>query len=153
MPCRSHRSETGVCSRRWSRRMATFSWAVNRLRVFLAMGKPPLEIVAYSSGPFFPFRLKQNSVGPELRGGPALAASAGASGGEPGWGQDPHPPTSQEGAAEPATLEGIAPSSQEGKVRGVTRRPCSIEHSVQIEHDHSITDRDHVALATVSSFN
>jgi Group II intron, maturase-specific domain len=25
------------------------------------MGEPPLEIVAYSSGPFFPFRLKQNS--------------------------------------------------------------------------------------------
>src|SRR5512135_3237497 len=92
-------------------------------------------------------------VGPELRGGPALAASAGASGGEPGWGQDPHPPTSQEGAAGPATLEGIAPSSQEEKVHGVTRRPCSIEHSVQIEHDHSMTDRDHVALATVSSFN
>src|SRR4051812_39469863 len=63
MPCWSHRSEMGVCSRRWSRRMATFSWAVNRLRVFLAMGKPPLEIVAYSSGPFFPFRLKQNRLG------------------------------------------------------------------------------------------
>src|SRR5512135_3392069 len=40
--------------------MATFSWAVNRLRVFLGMGEPPLEIVAYSSGPFFPFRLKQD---------------------------------------------------------------------------------------------
>src|SRR3954454_21587337 len=66
MPCWSHRSETGVCSRRWSRRMATFSWAVNRLRVFLAMGKPPLEIVAYSSGPFFPFRLKQNTPWKEL---------------------------------------------------------------------------------------
>jgi len=26
----------------------------------LGMGEPPLEIVAYSSGPFFPFRLKQN---------------------------------------------------------------------------------------------
>src|SRR5215472_12838478 len=60
MPCWSHRSETGTCSRRWSRRMATFSWAVNRLRVFLAMGRPPLEIVAYSSGPSFPFRLKQD---------------------------------------------------------------------------------------------
>src|SRR5512135_608093 len=41
--------------------MATFSWAVNRLRIFLGMGEPPLEIVAYSSGPFFPFRLKQDS--------------------------------------------------------------------------------------------
>src|SRR5512135_2840599 len=40
--------------------MATFSGAVNRLRVFSGMGEPPLEIVAYSSGPFFPFRLKQN---------------------------------------------------------------------------------------------
>src|SRR5437763_1811765 len=63
MPCWSHRSETGTCSRRWSRRMATFSWAVNRLRVCLGMGEPPLEIVAYSSGPFFPFQLKQNSSG------------------------------------------------------------------------------------------
>src|SRR5512135_617532 len=63
MPCWSHRSETGTCSRRGSRRMATFSWAVNRLRVFLGMGEPPLEIVAYSSGPFFPFRLKQDSRG------------------------------------------------------------------------------------------
>jgi hypothetical protein len=26
------------------------------------MGEPPLEIVAYSSGPFFPFRLKQNKL-------------------------------------------------------------------------------------------
>jgi hypothetical protein len=43
--------------------MATFSWAVKRLRDFLAMGKPPLDIVAYSSGSFFPFRLKQNSCG------------------------------------------------------------------------------------------
>src|SRR5512135_1931312 len=42
--------------------MAAFSWAVGRFRVFLGMGKPPLEIVAYSSGSFFPFRLKQNSV-------------------------------------------------------------------------------------------
>jgi hypothetical protein len=41
--------------------MATFSWAVNRLRVFLDMGGPPLEIVACSSGPLFPFRLKQNT--------------------------------------------------------------------------------------------
>jgi Ferritin-like domain len=42
--------------------MATFSWAVNRLRVFLAMGEPPLEIVAYSSRLFFPFRLKQDTL-------------------------------------------------------------------------------------------
>src|SRR5436305_1250406 len=56
----SQRSETGVRSRSWSRRMAAFSWALGRFRVFLGMGEPPLEIVAYSSGPFFPFRLKQN---------------------------------------------------------------------------------------------
>src|SRR5262249_41970942 len=59
----SHRSEMGTCSRRWRRRMATFSWAVSRLRVFLAMGEPPLGIVAYPSGPFFPFRLKQDNRG------------------------------------------------------------------------------------------
>src|SRR3954449_9358262 len=59
----SHRSETGVRSRRWSRRMAAFSWALGRFRVFLGMGEPPLEIVAYSSDPFFPFRLKQNTGG------------------------------------------------------------------------------------------
>src|SRR5271157_1926206 len=60
MPCWSHRSDTGVCSRRWSRSMATFSGALKRFRVFLDMGKPPLEIVAYSSALFFPFRLRQN---------------------------------------------------------------------------------------------
>jgi hypothetical protein len=42
--------------------MATFSGTLKRLRVFLDMGKPPLEIVAYSSALFFPFRLKQNTV-------------------------------------------------------------------------------------------
>jgi hypothetical protein len=42
--------------------MATFSGAVNRLRVFLGMGEPPLEIVAYSSGPFFPFHLKKTNL-------------------------------------------------------------------------------------------
>src|SRR5271165_5698198 len=62
MPCWSHRSDTGVCSRRWSRSMATFSGALKRFRVFLDMGKPPLEIVAYSSALFFPFRLRQNRV-------------------------------------------------------------------------------------------
>src|SRR5208337_1478896 len=61
MPCWSHRSETGVCSRRWSRSMATFSGTLKRFPVFLDMGKPPLEIVAYSSALFFPFRLKQNT--------------------------------------------------------------------------------------------
>src|SRR4051794_11040195 len=60
MPYLSQRSETGVRSRRWSRRIAAFSWALGRFRVFLGMGEPPLEIVAYSSGPFSPFRLKQN---------------------------------------------------------------------------------------------
>jgi len=43
--------------------MATFSGALKRFRVFLDMGKPPLEIVAYSSALFFPFRLRQNSCG------------------------------------------------------------------------------------------
>src|SRR3974377_2331994 len=68
MPCWSHRSDTGGCSRRWSRRMATFSGTLKRFRVFLDMGKPPLEIVAYSSALFFPFRLKQNT--PERQNGP-----------------------------------------------------------------------------------
>src|SRR5262245_60693891 len=62
MPCWSQRSEIGVCSRRWSRRMATFSWAVKRFRVFLDMGVPPLEVVAYSSRRFVPFQLKQDTV-------------------------------------------------------------------------------------------
>src|SRR4030081_505529 len=69
----SHRSETGVRSRRWSRRMAAFSWALGRFRVFLGMGEPPLEIVAYSSGPFFPFRLKQNNRRVDARTRDALA--------------------------------------------------------------------------------
>src|SRR3954471_7915708 len=60
MPYRSQRSETGVCSRRWSRRMAAFSWTGSRFRVFLDMGGPPLAVVAYSSRRFVPFQLKQN---------------------------------------------------------------------------------------------
>src|SRR5881392_126971 len=60
MPYRSQRSETGVCSRRWSRRMAAFSWTGSRFRVFLGMGGPPLEVVAYSSRRLVPFQLKQN---------------------------------------------------------------------------------------------
>ena len=43
--------------------MATFSWDVKRFRVLLDMGKPPLEIVPYSSERFVPFRLKQNNRG------------------------------------------------------------------------------------------
>jgi hypothetical protein len=43
--------------------MATFSGTLKRFRVSLDMGKPPLEIVAYSSALFFPFRLKQNIPG------------------------------------------------------------------------------------------
>src|SRR4051812_36873987 len=84
MPYLSQRSETGVCSRRWSRRMAAFSWALGRFRVFLGMGEPPLEIVAYSSGPFFPFRLKQNRPGasqrdpPEIHGIPTMLAGVDA---------------------------------------------------------------------------
>src|SRR3954449_4397618 len=62
MPYRSQRSEMGVCSRRWSRRMAAFSWTGSRFRVFLDMGGPPLEVVAYSSRRFVPFQLKQNSI-------------------------------------------------------------------------------------------
>jgi hypothetical protein len=42
--------------------MATLSWAVKCFRVFLDMGKPPLEIVAYSSTPSFPFQLRQNMI-------------------------------------------------------------------------------------------
>jgi hypothetical protein len=30
---------------------------------------------------------------------------------------------------------------------------CSIEHKMQVAHVHLMTDRDVVALATVSSFN
>jgi hypothetical protein len=30
---------------------------------------------------------------------------------------------------------------------------CSIEHVMQIQHVHSMTDRDRVARVTVSSFN
>src|SRR6516165_2902941 len=76
----SQRSETGVRSRRWSRRMAAFSWALGRFRVFLGMGEPPLEIVAYSSGPFFPFRLKQNISNRSHRLITAFQFSGGASG-------------------------------------------------------------------------
>src|SRR5271157_6124072 len=75
MPCWSHRSDTGVCSRRWSRSMATFSGALKRFRVFLDMGKPPLEIVAYSCALFFPFRLRQNKIlGTEVSAQGYLAA-------------------------------------------------------------------------------
>src|SRR3954454_22449412 len=62
MTYRSQRSETGVCSRRWSRRMAAFSWTGSRFRVFLGMGGPPLEVVAYSSRRLVPFQLKQNNA-------------------------------------------------------------------------------------------
>jgi hypothetical protein len=41
--------------------MTTFSWGVNRFRVFLDMGKPPLEIVSHSSKRFIPFRLEPNT--------------------------------------------------------------------------------------------
>src|SRR5256885_12848153 len=75
MPYRSQRSETGVCSRRWSRRMAAFSWTGSRFRVFLDMGGPPLEVVAYSSRRFVPFQLKQNKRGMERS--PRTAAPLG----------------------------------------------------------------------------
>src|SRR3974377_858334 len=68
MPCWSHISETGVWSRRWSRRMATFSGTLKRFRVFLDMGKPPLEIVAYSSALFFPFNCTQTTAALVLAG-------------------------------------------------------------------------------------
>src|SRR5271157_5142745 len=61
MPCWSHRSEMGERSRRWSRKMATISGAEKRVRVILGMGGPPLEFVAYSSRPFVPFQLRQNT--------------------------------------------------------------------------------------------
>src|SRR6476469_2986215 len=47
--------------------MATFSWDVKRFRVFLGMGGPPLEVVAYSSRRLVPFQLKQNSSPNQLR--------------------------------------------------------------------------------------
>jgi len=47
--------------------MATLSGTLKRFRVFLDMGKPPLEIVAYSSALFFPFRLRQNTNGTSFR--------------------------------------------------------------------------------------
>src|SRR4051812_44452105 len=68
MPYRSQRSEMGVCSRRWSRRMAAFSWTGSRFRVFLDMGGPPLEVVAYSSRRLVPFQLKQNTIGFDSEG-------------------------------------------------------------------------------------
>jgi hypothetical protein len=58
----SHRSETGVCSSKCNRRMTTFSWGVNGFRVFLDRGKPPLEIVSYSSKRFIPFRLEPSKL-------------------------------------------------------------------------------------------
>ena len=42
--------------------MATFSWDIKRFRVFLGMGGPPLEVVAYSSKRFVPFQLKHYRV-------------------------------------------------------------------------------------------
>src|SRR3954447_2572020 len=74
MPYRSQRSETGVCSRRWSRRMAAFSWTGSRFRVFLDMGGPPLEVVAYSSRRLVPFQLKQNKFSLPGRQSSTLAA-------------------------------------------------------------------------------
>ena len=55
--------------------------------------------------------------------------------------------------AGPAAFEGVAPSYQEEEVFRVTGKTYSIEHEVQIEYVHLMTDRDVVALATVSSFN
>ena len=59
------------------------------------------------------------SAGPELLGGRAVAESAGAGGGGPGWGQDPHLPASAEGADGPAAVEGVGLSSQARQVQGV----------------------------------
>src|SRR3954454_21102556 len=42
--------------------MAAFSWTGSRFRVFLGMGGPPLEVVAYSSRRLVPFQLKQNTL-------------------------------------------------------------------------------------------
>src|SRR5262249_59631587 len=65
--------------------------------------------------------------GPELRGGRALAESAGAGGRGLGRGQDPHLPASPEGAKGPASLEGTAPSSQEEMVLRETGGACPID--------------------------
>jgi hypothetical protein len=40
------------------------AWTGSRFRVFLGMGGPPLEVVAYSSRWFVPFQLKQDT-GPD----------------------------------------------------------------------------------------
>jgi len=47
--------------------MATISGAEKRVRVFLGMGGPPLEFVAYSSRPFVPFQLRQNNRMPAFK--------------------------------------------------------------------------------------
>src|SRR3954467_698610 len=124
----------------------------------VAPSSPPSVAVDSTPGPDHLLEADQRGggsggLGPEFRGGRALAESVGARGGGPGWGQDPHLPAPRGGAAGPAALEGVAPSYQEEKVLGVTGMTCSIEHKVQIEHAHSMTDRDHVARATVLSFN
>src|SRR5271157_4686325 len=46
--------------------------------IFLDMGKPPLEIVAYSIALFFPFRLKQNNQSEQPRwASPSFLLSSG----------------------------------------------------------------------------
>src|SRR6267142_676424 len=65
MLCSSHSSLTGRCSRRWSRRILSFSSGLKRRRcrlvmlLFLGGGK-----VAYLIPPFGTFRLKQNMTMP-----------------------------------------------------------------------------------------
>src|SRR3954467_15472169 len=124
----------------------------------VAPSSPPSVAVDSTPGPDHLLEADQRGggsggLGPEFRGGPALAESVGARGGGPGWGQDPHLPAPQEGAAGPAALEGVAPSYQEEKVLRVTGRTCSIEHRVQVEHVHLMIDREVVARATVTPFN
>src|SRR5262245_41043081 len=92
-------------------------------------------------------------VGPGLRGGPAWVGSVGPSGGGPGRGRDPHLPASPGIAAGPTAAEEITASHQEEKIFGVIEEACAIEQGIQVGCVDSITDRDQVARATVSSFN
>src|SRR5512135_1519217 len=104
--------------------MATFSWAVNRLRVFLGMGEPPLEIVAYSSGPFFPFRLKQDT---DRCGGTDVGACPGRPRGASRalYGGRPVAISDGSRAAEPNSGVESAQDHEEGPIAAATAgSPC-----------------------------
>src|SRR6516225_7848540 len=97
--------------------MATFSWAVRRLRVFLAMGRPPLEIVAYSSGPSFPFRLKQDSRGEQEPGFSGLEGTRRQDRQELGR-SDLNPQRRKRAQAVTATVPAL-PKATEVRIRGL----------------------------------